>query len=124
MIDGIPPEQKIAGAGGLVLMGIAILRWFGMRASKDVITIKADAADRDAFNRLQKRVNLLDERVIELEAAKSHLFGFIAKTMGYIAQCQCDPQHPPSRDDLQREFAKLIDELAGPRRHDNNEPAA
>lgn len=111
MIDGLPPETKNGALGGLVLLGIMILRWIGLRASKDAITLKADSSDRDAFDRLQKRVEQMDARIEELESARSHLFGFITKCMAYISQCQCEGINPPTKDELQRDYYALIKEL-------------
>jgi hypothetical protein len=93
---------------GLALMGLAILRAIGLRASKDAITIKADGADRDAFNRLMQRVNHLDGRVNELEATRNHLFGFVTQCMAYISQCQCNGTNPPTRADLHRFYQELL----------------
>jgi hypothetical protein len=89
MLDGLPPEQKAGGIAGLALLGFTILRWIGLRVSKDAVTLKADASDRDAFTRLQKRVEDLDERLADVEAARNHIFGFVTKCMAYISRCEC-----------------------------------
>ena len=112
MIGGIPPEQKGGAIAGLMLLGLMFLRWIGLRVSKDAITLKADAADRDSFNRLQKRVEDLDGRLSEVEAARNHLFGFITKCMAYISQCQCDNIAPPTKEELQRDYYKLLHDLS------------
>lgn len=112
MFDGIPPEQKGSAIAGLGLLGIMFLRWIGLRVSKDAITLKADAADRDSFNRLQKRVEDLDGRLSEVETARNHLFGFITKCMAYISQCQCEDIMPPTKEELQHDYYKLLHDLA------------
>lgn len=108
MLDGLPPEQKAGGISGLALLGFTILRWIGLRVSKDAVTLKADASDRDAFTRLQKRVEDLDERLAEVEAARNHIFGFVTKCMAYISRCECDGVEPPTRKELQRDYYDLI----------------
>ena len=112
MIDDIPSEHKGTAIAGLGLLGIMFLRWIGLRISKDAITLKADAADRDSFDRLQKRVEDLDGRLSEVETARNHLFGFITKCMAYISQCQCDGIEPPTKVELQRDYHSLLNDLA------------
>ncbi len=112
MIDGLPPEQKGGALAGLAMLGFMLLRWIGLRVSKDAITLKADASDRDAFTRLQKRVEELDGRLGELEEARNQMFSFSTKCMAYIAQCQCNGVMPPTRAELQAEYERLIRALA------------
>lgn len=112
MLDGIPPEQKGSAIAGFGLLGIMFLRWIGLRISKDAISLKAHASDRDSFDRLQKRVEELDGRLSEVEAARNHLFGFITKCMAYVSQCQCDNIAPPTKEELQRDYYELLHELS------------
>jgi hypothetical protein len=112
MFDGISPEQKGSAIAGLSLLGIMFLRWIGLRVSKDAITLKADAADRDSFDRLQKRVEDLDGRLSEVETARNHLFGFITKCMAYISQCRCEDVMPPTKEELQQDYYRLLRDLA------------
>lgn len=112
MMDGFPPEAKGAAAGGLVLLGLAILRKIGLRASADLVTLSAHSADRDSYTRLIKRVEDLDDRLAHLEAARNQMFGFSTKCMAYIAQCQCAGVAPPTRAELQAEYERLIRALA------------
>lgn len=112
MIDGLPPEQEGGALAGLAILGFVLLRWIGLRVSKDAITLKADASDRDAFSRLQKRVEELDDRLAELEEARNQMFSFSTKCMAYIAQCQCTGVMPPTRTELLAEYERLIRSLA------------
>lgn len=112
MLDGLSPEAKGGAIVGLGWLGLALLRKIGLRASKDMITIAADAADRDAFTRLLKRVEDLDGRLADLEVARNQMFGFTTKCMAYIAQCQCEGVAPPTKGELQAEYEKLIRALA------------
>lgn len=108
MFADLPPEAKGGAWVGLGWLGLAILRKIGLRASKDMITIAADSADRDAYSRLIKRVEGLDGRLEDLEAARNQMFGFTTKCMAYIAQCQCAGVSPPTKGELQSEYEKLI----------------
>lgn len=112
MIDPIDPTGKGGALAGIALLGFIVLRWVGLRLSKDAVTLKADAADRDSFKRLQARVELLDRRLGEVEHARNHLFGFITKCMAYISRCECDGQDPPTREELQADYTSLIRGLA------------
>lgn len=111
MIEEIPHETKLAGLGGLVILGLAVLRFFGMRASKDLITLKSDQSDRAAIDSMQTRVDLMDERIDELENERLRLVGLIARQMAYITQCQCDVQGL-SKAELLADYAQMIDDLS------------
>lgn len=112
MIDGLPPETKMAGVGGLLAIALAVLRMLGLRASKDVITLKADSSERDAFDRLQKRIEQMDRRIADLEGDRNHLYGFVTKCMAYVSQCQCKGVPAPTREELQLDYAELIRSLS------------
>ena len=112
MLENLTPEGKGGAIAGLLFLGLAIMRKIGLRASKDMITLSADAADRDAYARLLKRVEDLDGRLIDLEVARNQMFGFTTKCMAYIAQCQCEGVLPPTKGELQAEYEKLIRALA------------
>lgn len=112
MIENLTPEGKGGAIAGLIFLGLAILRKIGLRASKDMITLSADAADRDAYARLLKRVEDLDGRLADVELARNQMFGFTTKCMAYIAQCQCEGVAPPTKGELQAEYEKLIRALA------------
>lgn len=112
MLENLTPEGKGGAIAGLLFLGLAILRKIGLRASKDMITLSADAADRDAYARLLKRVEELDGRLADVELARNQMFGFTTKCMAYIAQCQCNGVTPPTKTELQVEYEKLILALA------------
>ena len=112
MLEHLTPEGKGGAVAGLLFLGLAILRKIGLRASKDMITLSADSADRDAFTRLKTRVEELDGRLGDLEAARNEMFGFVTKCMAYIAQCQCEGVAQPTKGELQGEYEKLIRALA------------
>lgn len=112
MLENLTPEGKGGAIAGLLFLGLAIMRKIGLRASKDMITLSADAADRDAYARLLKRVEDLDGRLLDLEVARNQMFGFTTKCMAYIAQCQCNDVMPPTKAELQAEYEKLIRALA------------
>ena len=113
MIESIPDEAKGGAIAGLFLLGIAILRKIGLRASKDMITLQADAADLDSFKRLKTRVEELDGRLRDMEAVRNQLLAFGLKCMTYIAQCQCDDaEGTEARHELRAEYERLIQALA------------
>lgn len=114
VLDSLSKTVENGGVwAGAAIIILSILRAFGLRASKDAITLKADGADRDAFNRLMQRVNTLDERVNELEEVRNHLFGFVTKCMGYISLCvACDIHNQTDRHALQEEYQNLLDKLS------------
>lgn len=103
------PERAAAGVGvlGSLLLGA---RWFVIRLSRDAVSLQADAADRDAFVRLQQRVAALDERLIDIEVDRRRYFAFIARAMAYIAQCDCTHRSSPTKEELLAEYRLLIDE--------------
>jgi hypothetical protein len=112
VLENLTPEGKGGAIAGLLFLGLAILRKIGLRASKDMITLSADAADRDAYTRLLNRVEELDGRLADVELARNQMFGFTTKCMAYIAQCQCEGVMPPTKSELQEEYQKLIRALA------------
>ena len=93
-------------------MGSAMLlmRWFVIRLSRDAVSLRADASDRDAFSRLQQRVADLDARLVDIEVDRRRYFAFIARAMAYIAQCDCGHQSSPTKDELLAEYRLLIEE--------------
>ena len=113
MIEKLSTVVESGGVlAGLALLGLSILRFVGLRASKDAITLKADHSDRDAFDRLIKRVDLLDGRVNELETVRNHLFGFVTKCMAYISQCAaCDYHNETDRQALRNDYSALLEML-------------
>ncbi len=115
MIDSL--NQVIEKGGiwaGISLLALSILRFIGMRASKDVLTLKADAADRDAWDRLVKRVAQLDSRLDELETVRNRLFGFITKCMSYISQCQtCAIKDRTKLVEIEKEYKQMVDLIGG-----------
>lgn len=109
-----PSPETIAGATGLFAGGVAFLRWIMLRISKDAITIKADASERDAFTALENRVVLLEKRLVEQEMMRGRLQAFIAKGIAYIAQCHCEDIAIISREELLYEYSRLVEGLNDP----------
>lgn len=112
MLEALPPEGRGGAWVGLAWLAVSLLRKVGLRASKDMITLNADAADREAIATLRRRINELDTRLHDLETARNQMFGFTTKCMAYIAQCQCAGVAPPTKGELQAEFEALIRALA------------
>jgi len=106
----------------LTLIAMAVLRAIGMRASKDALTLKADASERDAYDRLTKRVELLDSRLNELETVRSHLFGFVTKCMAYISQCQaCSFKNADNLAEIEKGYKEMVALISNRKGEENNE---
>ncbi len=113
MLEGLPEEAKASAVGGLVLLAMGLLRSIGLRASKDLISVKSDAVDLSALSRLQERVEKMDKRIECLESSRNRLFGFITRAMGYVARCQCSSDHASvEREILEKEYLELLKESA------------
>ncbi len=113
MLENLPEEAKAGAIGGAVMLCLAILRSVGLRASKDLITVKSDAADLGAMDRMQARIDKMDKRIECLEASRNRLFGFITRSMGYVARCQCSGEHSSTeRELLEKEYLELLKESA------------
>ncbi len=111
-MDNLPPEATGGAWAGLLVLGYALIRKFGLYMSRDVTTFKEDKVERSSIDMLQDRVQALDARVNELEQMRYRLFAFSARSMAYITQCQCEGIDPPTREELQRDYADLIESLS------------
>lgn len=116
MIENLPPEAKGGAVTGLLLLGIAILRKIGLKASEDMTTLKADGVERDAMDAMQKRIDKMEEyqdklekRVSSLESSRNRLFGFITRCMGYVARCSCEDERASvEKGLLEAEYLELL----------------
>lgn len=119
MFESFTPEKGGAVAG-LLLLGMAILRKIGLKASEDMTTIKADGVERDAMDAMQKRIdkmeeyqNKLEKRIASLEASRNRLFGFITRAMGYVARCSCEGDRATvEKETLEAEYIELLKDAA------------
>lgn len=101
------------GLTGIAVVGLSILRVIGLRASKDALTIKEDGAHRDTIGMLQKRINLLDERVAILEVSRNKLVSFASRLLSFLSMCSCvndDEDKKKERAILDQEFREILQE--------------
>ncbi len=98
------------GLTGFLLMCLSIFRAIGVRASKDALSFKEDGAHRDTITMLQKRIDLMDQRITILEISRNKLFAFSMSALSFINQCACakDPVKQSSKEKLDEEFQKIL----------------
>ena len=113
MLEEIPPEAKGGAIAGLLLLGLAVVRKLGLKASEDLITLKGDAAERNAIDLMQARMNMMDERIVSLEATRNRMYGFLARCMAFVSRCKCEDERTVmERKILEAEYLELLKDSA------------
>lgn len=110
-------ERQVAEAvgigGGIVAVAfsvLAMMRRAGLAFSRDRVTVATDQVEADSIRALASRVAELDARVRQDEEVRAHLFGFLVRSMSYIARCEC-VSHDEERHDLMADYNTLMHEI-------------